>query len=599
MDPRDLKSASNYVNNQLASRGLVRGTPIDFARPSKDPENPARIINLVYELVQRRDRDAEQRESLAITIRTLRNSETKNNSTIESLNQRIAELERKHSIQEAQCRATASSLRAAESSAKSLRDETVRLKTHLAQVRTQCQNDIRKRDIELQKMKDRLLDSRRGNRPSASTIVVKGGPLSKGSVRGAEEGDAIQGNGLADDTADFLTQLSQALADENDSILALFRQCLSQLKALQGLPDDGHNPETEEEAEDAVNQVVAPPANFDSISREMEAVMSSLNEMINQPNYVPIEELAAKNEELAEKDDEIQLLQKRNDVLEAEWRKAIALMDETNRKLLESIKEPEQLQDSAESAEETEVSHRRQSRGNAGASRPRIAIVAELQVLRDHEAATGETPLRLRSWESERQPRAVPEPETQATQASEPEAVFEPQPLFATQPVVEEPQSEEAQEATQLPESETEVRKTRSKKATPKRRVSTRTRLPEAESEPAPQPGPEHAALTSAAPAETPKRRGNLRKRPEPEPEADCEPAPEPKSVPAATKATPKRRGNAIRTTEPEPEPEPMPEPGTEQDAVPPPIRVNPKRHVVSKNALVKQSRSKRLRLHR
>jgi len=55
MDPRDLKSTSNYVNNQLASRGLVRGLPIDFAKPSKDPDNPARIINLVHELVQRRD----------------------------------------------------------------------------------------------------------------------------------------------------------------------------------------------------------------------------------------------------------------------------------------------------------------------------------------------------------------------------------------------------------------------------------------------------------------------------------------------------------------------------------------------------------------
>jgi hypothetical protein len=55
MDPRDLKSASNYVNSQLASRGLVRGDPIDFAQPAKDPKNPARIINLVHELVQRRD----------------------------------------------------------------------------------------------------------------------------------------------------------------------------------------------------------------------------------------------------------------------------------------------------------------------------------------------------------------------------------------------------------------------------------------------------------------------------------------------------------------------------------------------------------------
>jgi hypothetical protein len=55
MDAGDLKSASSYINNQLASRGLLRGLPIDFSRPSHDPENPARIINLVHELIQRRD----------------------------------------------------------------------------------------------------------------------------------------------------------------------------------------------------------------------------------------------------------------------------------------------------------------------------------------------------------------------------------------------------------------------------------------------------------------------------------------------------------------------------------------------------------------
>ena len=55
MEPRDLKSAASYVNNLLSSRGLLRGAPIDFSRPTKDPETPARIINLVHELLSRRD----------------------------------------------------------------------------------------------------------------------------------------------------------------------------------------------------------------------------------------------------------------------------------------------------------------------------------------------------------------------------------------------------------------------------------------------------------------------------------------------------------------------------------------------------------------
>lgn len=55
MDPRDLKSASTYVNNQLAARGLLRGNPIPFHKPGEDDGTPAKIINLVHELIARRD----------------------------------------------------------------------------------------------------------------------------------------------------------------------------------------------------------------------------------------------------------------------------------------------------------------------------------------------------------------------------------------------------------------------------------------------------------------------------------------------------------------------------------------------------------------
>lgn len=54
MDRRDLKSASTYVNNLLASRGLLRGHAIPFHKPGED-DAPAKIINLVHELIARRD----------------------------------------------------------------------------------------------------------------------------------------------------------------------------------------------------------------------------------------------------------------------------------------------------------------------------------------------------------------------------------------------------------------------------------------------------------------------------------------------------------------------------------------------------------------
>lgn len=60
METRNLASASEYVNNLLLARGLLRnGKSIDFANQageSGDPEETiARTINLVHDLIVRRD----------------------------------------------------------------------------------------------------------------------------------------------------------------------------------------------------------------------------------------------------------------------------------------------------------------------------------------------------------------------------------------------------------------------------------------------------------------------------------------------------------------------------------------------------------------
>lgn len=60
MDSRDLKVASDYVNNILLARGLLRnGQPIDFAHPDHEEGGAnatmARVLNLVNDLVLRRD----------------------------------------------------------------------------------------------------------------------------------------------------------------------------------------------------------------------------------------------------------------------------------------------------------------------------------------------------------------------------------------------------------------------------------------------------------------------------------------------------------------------------------------------------------------
>ena len=55
MDNYNLRTASDYVNNLLLVRGLLRDGPIEFAHPSKGEggkaHTMANIINLVHDLI--------------------------------------------------------------------------------------------------------------------------------------------------------------------------------------------------------------------------------------------------------------------------------------------------------------------------------------------------------------------------------------------------------------------------------------------------------------------------------------------------------------------------------------------------------------------
>lgn len=60
MEPHNLQVASDYINNVLLARGLLRsGKPIDFAHPESEDGGAeatmARVINMINDLVLRRD----------------------------------------------------------------------------------------------------------------------------------------------------------------------------------------------------------------------------------------------------------------------------------------------------------------------------------------------------------------------------------------------------------------------------------------------------------------------------------------------------------------------------------------------------------------
>ena len=207
------------------------------------------------------------------------------------------------------------------------------------QVRSQCANDIRKRDLEMRRLKEHLHGHQRGKREGLglSTIVIKPTPtnmnssLKAGEVEGGEDLDSPNYS-LRQETTEFLTQLSQGLSDENDNLIGLVRSTLTILRNLQGLSlhssatsraqhQDGiEQAESRTDDAPAENALLALPVSYETLSADMDNVLEHLRALLTNPSFVPIEEVEVREEEIGR-------LREGWEKMEGRWREALAMMD--------------------------------------------------------------------------------------------------------------------------------------------------------------------------------------------------------------------------------------------------------------------------------
>ncbi|KAJ4358241.1 uncharacterized protein N0V89_002821 [Didymosphaeria variabile] len=310
----NLKTASEYINNLLLARGLLRdGKKIQFAHPSRGEGGKevtmAQIINLVHDLLLKRDRDQEQRETVAGTLRNLRSEATRQTLAIERLQTKNADLARQVSLAQSQERSARAALRTAESSARSLREEMVRLKTTVQQVRTSCANDIRKREVQIQRLKTHLTSQQRGNKTGlvGASITINPGITGAGGLTSSMRDDAPNVDdpqySLKQETTEFLTQLSQTLSDENDNLIGLVRTAITTLKELQGIPEERNEGEDlsvikEEEDRTSQGMLHALPTSYEALATELDTLLENLKHLLTNPNFVSIDEVESREEEI-------------------------------------------------------------------------------------------------------------------------------------------------------------------------------------------------------------------------------------------------------------------------------------------------------------
>ncbi|KAL8787967.1 MAG: hypothetical protein Q9195_007555 [Heterodermia aff. obscurata] len=343
MESKNLQTASSYINNLLLSRGLLRnGVPIDFAEPAKTvggtDATMANIMNLVHDLILRRDREADTLSTISQNLQIVRTSSVQQTETIARLENHNAELDRQLALSSAQEKMVRATLRSAETRTRALREEMVRLKATVAQIRGQCANDIRRRDGEISRLK-RHLEGRRGREGNGGqvgvVVITPSAPRTQHNSSGAPEGCldvASSDYSLKQETTEFLTQLSQSLSDENDALIGLVRNTLATLRSLQGLPVDyisAFNGNLDHIPRNSATMAIAAPPTYEELASDTDDVLEHLRGLLTNPSFVPLEEVEIR-------EDEIIRLREGWEKMATRWKEAVALMDGWRKRMVDS-----------------------------------------------------------------------------------------------------------------------------------------------------------------------------------------------------------------------------------------------------------------------
>ncbi|KAM0418843.1 hypothetical protein ACHAPT_012208 [Fusarium lateritium] len=317
IDTENLRTASLYINNQLLSRGLLRdGQSIDFASPAMFDDDAAatmgRIVSVLNDLILRRDRDAEHRESLSATMRTLRADNLKHTNDITRLAEKHTEAKRKLDIAEASEASLKTQMKSADAAIRGLKEEVARTKGLVAQARAACATDVRRRDRQIDTLKKQLGEAgrargARGN-PGVTSIIVTGDvgeQRSSPSRGGSTEADDYD---LRNETNCFLAKLAQNLSEENEAILTIMRRTMQQLRNMSGWSNGNED------------GLVIKQESWEDMAAELDSVLDHMRTILTNPSFVPIEEVMVREEEISR-------LKEGWVKMENRWTEAVHLID--------------------------------------------------------------------------------------------------------------------------------------------------------------------------------------------------------------------------------------------------------------------------------
>ncbi|KAG9246883.1 Afadin and alpha-actinin-binding-domain-containing protein [Calycina marina] len=282
-----------------------------------------RVMSIVNNLLLRRDRDAEQRENLSVTIRSLRADFLRQSSDQESLQEKRKEAQRKLGIAEATERAMKLHLKSAEQATRGLREDMAKMKSLVAQTRAQCANEVRKREKVIEGMKKHVGEGGRargsGKMVGVVNVTVTAGVGAETNTMGTVS-TSEPGYDLRMETNQFLTELASGLSEENENMGALLRRTVGTLRSLSGCENEGVQ---------KGGIAVQMENGYDDLAAEMDFVIEHLRNLLTNPSFVPLEEVEVREEEIIR-------LREGWEKMETRWKEAIEMMDGWRKRMTRS-----------------------------------------------------------------------------------------------------------------------------------------------------------------------------------------------------------------------------------------------------------------------
>lgn len=323
MTAERLQSAGEYINNVLVQKGYIREHErLVFATEGDEDvrTNTRRTVNVIYALLTTVEQSDRERETGAKRVRDAEDEAERAAKKLAHLEGKTDALERQVMAQEHANGATQRALAQEKKWKVHYKEQLGKAKSGMAQLQKRFETELRKKEIENSRLRERLLEPRRGMASGPGTIS------SVLSSKYNSYGRGSAGDGQVVDADPALSEeiylVNRKLADENETLmaqLARVRSGIAQLTTGDVAHPDDMVWETSGPDDSAGVAVLA--ARAQRVGDEVSASLGKISEILYAPNFVSLGEMRAKERENESLRHELA------DVT-AKWQRALQTMEE-------------------------------------------------------------------------------------------------------------------------------------------------------------------------------------------------------------------------------------------------------------------------------